>query len=266
MPMSRLVRFSLENRSKVNLSLLRGLGSRRFQYRGYTGQPKSSTTRPDSQHLLPEKPSSSHSWSTYIVPTALLAIAGGAMLVHYNDERRAVLKGTEHKGNNIKGPTIGGPFSLIDMEHHLVTERNFRGNWVLLYFGYTSSPDVGPAEVQKMAEAVDILESKQNLKVMPVFVTIDPQRDCPSQLRAYLREFDQRIVGLTGPINAIRQMAQEYRVFFKKVEEEGSDYLVESSHNMYLLDPNMEILKCFGVEYDAEQLSEAILREVKKVI
>ncbi|GMP26123.1 hypothetical protein CsSME_00002701 [Camellia sinensis var. sinensis] len=144
----------------------------------------------------------------------------------------------------IKGPIIGGPFTLIDTEGRLVTERNLLGNSILLYFGYTSSPDVGPAEVQKMAKAIDILESKQNLKVLPVFVTIDPQRDTPSQLRAYLREFDSRIMGLTGSVPAIRQMAQEYRV--------------------YLTNPNMEVVRCFGVEYSAEELSEAILKELTK--
>lgn len=57
----------------------------------------------------------------------------------------------------IKGPLIGGPFTLMDMEGRLVTQHNLSGNWVLLYFGYTSSPDIGPAEVQKMAKTIDIL-------------------------------------------------------------------------------------------------------------
>ncbi|KAJ7945390.1 Protein SCO1, mitochondrial-like protein [Quillaja saponaria] len=114
-----------------------------------------------------------------------------------------------------------------------------------------------------MAKAIDILESKQNVKILPVFVTIDPQRDTPSQLRAYLKEFNSSIIGLTGPVTAIRQMAQEYRVYFKKVEEEGGDYLVDCSHNMYLLNPNMEVARCFGLEYSAKDLSEAILDALK---
>ncbi|GAU19775.1 hypothetical protein TSUD_79010 [Trifolium subterraneum] len=100
--------------------------------------------------------------------------------------------------NMVSGPIIGGPFTLINKEKQTVTERNFLGNWVLLYFGYTSSPDIGPEQVQLMARAIDILESKQNLKVLPVFVTIDPQRDTPSQLRPYLEEFNSRIVGRRG--------------------------------------------------------------------
>ncbi|KAF5199565.1 Sco1-like protein, partial [Thalictrum thalictroides] len=76
--------------------------------------------------------------------------------------------------------------------------------------------------------------------------------------------FDQRIIGLTGPISAIRQIAHEYRVYFKKVEEDGNDYLIDSSHKMYLLDSKMEIIRCFGVEYNAEQLSKVILTEMSK--
>ncbi|XP_052196710.1 protein SCO1 homolog 2, mitochondrial isoform X2 [Diospyros lotus] len=255
MPVSRFLLFSLKNSSAASLNPFRRfVPSKRFHSSSYLR----SARRPDGPPLLPEKTPSSHSWSTYIVPTALLGGIGGvAFFLHYNDERRAVLKG---QGVNIarsaiEGPIIGGPFTLIDTEGRLVTERNLMGNWVLLYFGYTSSPDVGPAEVEKMAK---------NLKVLPVFVTIDPQRDTPPQLRAYLREFDSRIIGLTGPVAAIRQMAQEYRVYFKKVEEEGDDYLVESSHNMYLVNPNMEAVRCFGVEYSADDLSEAILKEQKK--
>lgn len=105
------------------------------------------------------------------------------------------------------------------------------------------------------------IESKYDIKIKPLFVTLDPQRDSPAQLKAYLSgkliclfhvigtfsfalylevmicliwtaEFDPRIIGLTGSVDAIRQMAQEYRIFFKKVGEVGQDYIVESSHNM----------------------------------
>uniref|UniRef100_A0A2P2IIA3 Uncharacterized protein n=2 Tax=Rhizophora mucronata TaxID=61149 RepID=A0A2P2IIA3_RHIMU len=114
-----------------------------------------------------------------------------------------------------------------------------------------------------MAKAIDKLESKEHLKVLPVYVTIDPQRDTPSHLHAYLKEFDSRILGLTGAVGAIRQMAQEYRVYFRKVEEEADDYLIECSHNIYLINPNMEVARCFGVEYNPEELSGAIAKELK---
>ncbi|RVW57534.1 Inactive TPR repeat-containing thioredoxin TTL3 [Vitis vinifera] len=172
-------------------------------------------------------------WLSWVLPFSMKDLLKGQ---GNNSERNAVL-----------GPIIGGPFTLIDAKHQLVTEQNLLGNWVLLYFGCTSSPDVGPEQVQMMAKAIDFLESKQNVRVLPVFITIDPQRDSPSQLQAYLKEFDSRIVGLTGPDAAIRQMAQEYRVYFRKVEEDGDDYLVESSHN---------IVQCRGVVTRNTQGSE----------
>ncbi|KAK2384641.1 protein SCO1 protein 2, mitochondrial [Trifolium repens] len=271
MPVSRFLIFSSKHRSTreaLTFLLPRCVPSNRTQSVKYTKSTKHGKTRHDLNPVFtPPQSESSRSWGAYAVPAVVLGFAGIAAFFHYNDERRAVPKG--HQGdsrnrNMVSGPIIGGPFTLVNKEKQTVTERNFLGNWILLYFGYTSSPDIGPEQVQLMARAIDILESKQNLKVLPVFVTIDPQRDTPSQLRAYLEEFNSRIVGLTGPVAAIRQMAQEYRVYFKKVEEDGGDYLVDGSHNMYLLNPNMEVVRCFGVEYNAEQLSEAIWKELNK--
>jgi protein SCO1/2 len=139
---------------------------------------------------------------------------------------------------------------------------------------------------------METTESKHNEKILPVFVTLDPQRDTPSHLHAYLKglgftscpcvpaillnpltfgclylyaEFDSRILGLTGTASAMRQMAQEYRVYFKKVQEDGEDYLVDTSHNMYLINPKMEIVRCFGVEYNPDELSQELLKEVASV-
>ncbi|KAL8248982.1 hypothetical protein R6Q59_005850 [Mikania micrantha] len=204
---------------------------------------------------------------SYLIPVAVLGgIGGGLLFMHLNDERRAIHRG-QHRNDGCStrnGPVIG-PFRLIGSDGRLVTEKDLqRGDWTLVYFGYTSSPDVGPAELAKLAKAVDTLDSEHNIKVQPVFVTIDPQRDTPSHLRAYLKEFDERIMGLTGPIGAVRQMAHEYRVFFKKIEEDEDDYLVETSHNMYLMNPSMEIVRSFGLEYNANQLSQEIQKEVQK--
>ncbi|XP_073280765.1 protein SCO1 homolog 2, mitochondrial isoform X1 [Primulina huaijiensis] len=236
------------------------------QSRRHCSSSTRSTSRTNSPLPLPEQTVSPTSRTPFVFVTVLAGIGGLVFFIHNNDEKRAVPKGKGEKFERsaISGPIIGGPFSLINTERQLVTEQNLLGNWVLLYFGYTSSPDVGPAEVQKMAKSIDILESEQNLKVLPIFVTIDPRRDTPSQLRAYIREFDSRIVGLTGPVASIRQMAQEYRVFFRKVDDEGDDYLVESSHNMYLVNQSMLVVRSFGVEYSPDELVKAIADEMKR--
>ncbi|XP_028776512.1 protein SCO1 homolog 2, mitochondrial [Neltuma alba] len=267
MPVSRFILFSSNRRftREVFRLLPRSSPSKRVQSFSYTKSSERCKGKPDSPSVVHLESHASRTPATYVIPAAILGFAGIAAFFHYNDERRAVPKGQADRrsASAVGGPIIGGPFTLIDTEKRTVTEHNFLGNWVLLYFGYTSSPDLGPDQVNIMAKTIDMLESKQNLKILPVFVTIDPQRDTPSQLREYLKEFDSRIVGLTGPVGAIRQMAQEYRVYFKKVEEEGGDYLVDSSHNMYLLNPRMEVVRCFGVEYNADDLSKEILKELK---
>ncbi|XP_037434276.1 protein SCO1 homolog 2, mitochondrial-like [Triticum dicoccoides] len=270
----------------LKLSLLRRLGTaraagvpppwqtRQFPVRGY--QPRGYSTGGSSKYDRPmrqfaeDNESNSQPLIYYIVPSAILAFVGLATYVHYNDERRAVPLGKQAQQTSIpkrcttNRPAIGGPFKLYDTENNVVTESKLRGNWTLMYFGYTSSPDVGPKEVEKIADVVKLLESKYDIKIKPLFVTLDPQRDSPAQLKAYLSEFDPRITGLTGSVDAIRQMAQEYRIFFKKVGEVGQDYIVESSHNMYLLDPCLETVRCFGAEYKASDLAEAITTEIQK--
>uniref|UniRef100_A0A0A8XPZ3 SCO1 protein n=1 Tax=Arundo donax TaxID=35708 RepID=A0A0A8XPZ3_ARUDO len=242
---------------------------RNHHSRGYSSDGSSKYDRPMRQ-FSEQKESNPRPLIYYIAPSVLLVFAGLATFVHYNDERRAVplAKGAGQTGVpkrcTTNRPAIGGPFKLYDTENNVVTESKLRGNWTVMYFGYTSCPDVGPAEVQKMADVIKLLESKYGIRITPHFITIDPQRDSPAQLKAYLSEFDPRIVGLTGSISAVRQIAQEYRVFFKRVEEVGQDYLVDSSHNMYLLDPCLETVRCFAVEYEALDLAEAITTEIQK--
>ncbi|KAJ6353666.1 hypothetical protein OIU76_002651 [Salix suchowensis] len=248
-------------RTRQCLNLLQRLGpSKRVQSSCFS----KSTRQNHWKRTVPQVEVELRAPRSLVIPAAILGFVGLAAFVHYNDERRAVPKGRGRDCVNVKGPIIGGPFTLINTQNKVVTEKDFLGNWVLLYFGYTSSPDVGPEQLKLITKAINTLESKENLMVLPMFVTLDPQRDNPPQLHAYLEEFESRIVGLTGPVGAIRQMAQEYRVYFRKVEEEGDDYLVDTSHNMYLINPNMEVVKCFGVEYNSEELSEAIGKELKR--
>ncbi|TYJ47064.1 hypothetical protein E1A91_A02G161900v1 [Gossypium mustelinum] len=267
MPIYRFIFFSAKHRFAHASNLLPRFGSsKRIQSCGYTKSAKNNYYKKPTGHpVVNVETQASRSSGAYFIPPILLGFGGLLAFLHYNDERRAVKIGKDsYTGSDTAAaPIIGGPFTLVNSENQIVNEQDFLGNWVLLYFGYTSSPDIGPDQVRIMAKVIDTL-AKENLKVLPVFVTIDPQRDTPAQLRAYLKEFDPRIVGLGGPVSAVRQMAQEYRVYFKKVEEEGDDYLVESSHSMYLIDPKMKVVRCFGVEYNAEQLSKEILKELKK--
>jgi len=107
------------------------------------------------------------------------------------------------------GVSIGGPFHLVDDKGHTVTDADYRGRWMLVFFGYTNCPDECPLTLQKMAAALGKLGPLAD-KVAPLFVTVDPARDTPARLASYLENFDARIVGLTGTDEQIASAAKAY--------------------------------------------------------
>src|SRR5690349_7329011 len=92
---------------------------------------------------------------------------------------------------------VGGPFTLVDHTGKQVTDRDFRGRIMLVFFGFTFCPDVCPSGLQVIAAALDKL-GPQAQKITPILITIDPERDTPAQLAAYVKSFHPRLVGLTG--------------------------------------------------------------------
>ncbi|MCO5587530.1 hypothetical protein L7F22_041480 [Adiantum nelumboides] len=201
-----------------------------------------------------------------VLAGGFLAIVGGYFVYHRN-ERVGSIQAKRHVRREILSDhkaTIGGPFSLRNQKGQLVTDKDLRGQWTLIYFGYTSCPDDCPEELEKLANTVNAIEEHTGEKIIPIFITLDPKRDTPAQLQAYLSEFHPRFIGLTGTVDDVLQVTREFRVFYKKVEDEGSDYLVDHSNVLYLMDPDMEFVKFFGKEYDAKSLSLGVLEEIKK--
>lgn len=139
------------------------------------------------------------------------------------------------QGPSVGKAAIGGPFSLINHEGKHVTDRDFLGKWTLIYFGFTHCPDICPDELQKLAAAVDNIKDKGDIEIVPVFISVDPERDTVDQVREYVKEFHPKLVGLTGNSDEIRKVARAYRVYYMKTEEEGSDYLVDHSIVMCVL-------------------------------
>ena len=157
------------------------------------------------------------------------------------------------------GVSIGGPFHLVDDKGHTVTDADYRGRWMLVFFGYTNCPDECPLTLQKMAAALGKLGPLAD-KVAPLFVTVDPARDTPARLASYLENFDARIVGLTGTDEQIATAAKAYRVYYSPAEHEksGAD-IVGHSTFLYLMDPAGRFDALLASDADAEKLS-AILR------
>jgi protein SCO1/2 len=153
---------------------------------------------------------------------------------------------------------IGGPFTLTDQNGRRVTDQDFRGKYMLVFFGYTYCPDVCPAELQVMASALDKLGAKGE-EVTPVFITIDPERDTAEQVGNYVRNFHPRMVGLTGTVQEIDAAAKAYRVYHVKAPgASGGEYLMDHSTLVYLMNPRGEYVTHFAYGISADAMAERI--------
>ncbi|MFT5539261.1 MAG: cytochrome oxidase Cu insertion factor (SCO1/SenC/PrrC family) [Alphaproteobacteria bacterium] len=160
------------------------------------------------------------------------------------------------------GADIGGPFSLIGAEGKPVSDADFRGRHMLIYFGYSFCPDVCPTELQAMGRALDQLGSKA-AQVTPVFVSVDPARDTPAQLEEYVRAFHPRMVGLTGDKSAIDKVVKSYRAYYRigpPSKPGAMDYLVDHTSFIYLIGPDGKLKALFRGGVGANALAEGLAR------
>lgn len=154
--------------------------------------------------------------------------------------------------------SIGGPFTLVDQDGRMVTDADFRGRWLLVYFGFTYCPDICPTSLTRNSDAIDLL-GKQGEKVTPVLISIDPERDTPQKMKEYVRFFHPRMVGLTGTPEQIAAAAKEYRVFYMKAPGDQPDtYVVDHSSLTYLVDPNGKFVQFFRGEATPQEVADRL--------
>jgi protein SCO1/2 len=159
--------------------------------------------------------------------------------------------------------SIGGPFTLQDGSGKPVTDRDFRGKYMLVYFGYTFCPDVCPTTLNAVADAMDKLGPASS-RIQPVFITVDPKRDTPQVVKQYAAAFGPRIVGLTGTAEQIAEAAKEYRVYYAE-HRTGSgpnDYSMDHSSVLYLMNPE----GAFVAPVRADQSGDEIAANLKKLM
>lgn len=149
---------------------------------------------------------------------------------------------------------VGGPFSLVDQRGVTRTLDEFRGRPVLLYFGYTFCPDVCPGDLATLKQVL----GAHGEAVQVLFVTLDPERDTPAQLAAYLPHFDVRIVGLTGSVIDVQRVAGLYKAYYAKVRLKAGGYLVEHTAGIYLLDREGRFRGSFPAGATAELVSDVL--------
>lgn len=191
-----------------------------------------------------------------IATSLMLGVVAGLILVPGARDR---LKSSATGGATVGRAAVGGPFRLVDASGKTVTEADFKGRFMLIYFGYTFCPDVCPAGLQVMAAALDKLGPKASM-VVPVFITLDPERDTPPKVAEYVKSFSPRLVGLTGSAEEIAKVAKEYRVFWKKVPDDKhpGDYTLDHSSVIYLMDTKGEYATHFTHASNVDQMAAKI--------
>jgi protein SCO1/2 len=186
-------------------------------------------------------------------------------LIPYIAMLAAVIAGVLwHAGDQIGGlgrtaesgtAQIGGPFALIDQTGKTRSDADFHGRFVLIYFGYSFCPDVCPTTLSEMGTALDKLGPKR-ARIVPLFITVDPERDTPKVLKDYMKSFGPDFVGLTGNTKAIAQVAREYHVYIKKHPLQGGGYSMDHSGVIYLMGPDGKFITYYEDEIGPDKMAD----------
>jgi protein SCO1 len=175
---------------------------------------------------------------------AVVLAAGGAFIALGLTPRLR----SEAPSDAIPSSPIGGPFALTAANGRTLTDRDVRGKWLLMYFGYTSCPDICPTTLLEISETLKSL-GPLAAEVQPLFITIDPQRDTPEAVGAFVEAFDDRIIGLTGTPAQIAAVAKEYHAYYAKnaaSATDGESYFMDHTAFVYVMGPDGKYVTLFS--------------------
>ena len=162
-------------------------------------------------------------------------------------------------GRQVTAADVGGPFALVNQDGRPVTEADFRGAPHLVFFGFTHCPDVCPTTLFQISEILRAVGNKGRT-LRALFITVDPERDTPPVLKAYLGSFDERIVGLTGDRAAVEQAVRAYRGLARKVPLKDGDYTMEHTTVVYLMDKDGRFVGTFDANRPVDQAAADLRR------
>jgi protein SCO1 len=153
--------------------------------------------------------------------------------------------------------TVGGPFTLMAPDGTTVTDQTYRGKWLLVYFGYTFCPNSCPMTLNEIATALEKLGADA-AKLIPLFITIDPQRDTREVLERYTQSFDRRIIGLTGSPQQIDAVTRQYGAYSARHETGPGpeDYVIDHSTYLYLMDPGGRFVRAFEADTSGDRIAD----------
>ena len=192
-----------------------------------------------------------------LVPYLLLiAVLAGGFLWH-ESEMVPGLGRTVTTGQ----ATVGGPFRLTDQAGKAVSDADFRGRYMLIYFGYSFCPDVCPTTLGVMTQALEKMGA-DSARVAPIFITVDPARDTPKVLADYMKAFGPNFIGLTGSDAQIKAVEKEYRVYAAKRPLENGNYGMDHSSVMYLMGPTGKMITFYDEAISPDDLAKDLKQKI----
>lgn len=186
----------------------------------------------------------------FVVAGFVAGLAGLATLAYSGIARRAELGSA----------SIGGSFSMIDQDRRVVTNKELEGRPYLVFFGYTHCPELCPTALFDISQVFK--ELGPDKKIAALFITVDPTRDTPETLKAYLDNFDPRIIGLTGDAKQIEAVVKAFKVYMREAPDAKGDYLVDHTGVVYLMDKRGRFVNALNLSKppkDAARDLEALL-------
>jgi protein SCO1/2 len=167
----------------------------------------------------------------------------------------------------LAGANIGGTFTLTNQDGGKTSEQQFKGQYRIIYFGYTYCPDVCPVDLANIMLGLKQAEKANPAlvkKIQPIFISVDPERDTPAVLKQYVAAFHPRLIGLTGSAEEIAAVAKKYLIIYDIRKDEGSsEYLVDHSRQAYLFGPEGEPLALLSFDGTPQQVADEITRWVR---
>ena len=197
----------------------------------------------------------------FFLPTLIVAMcAWGAVPAIGQAETKVITADQAREAPQADKPRR---FMLRDVTGRVLTDQDFRGRYLLVYFGYTSCPDVCPTTLLTVSEVMKLL-GEMAARVTPIFITVDPDRDTPEILAEYVSAFDPRIIALTGPKPFIDAAVASYNVYYRFIPDPKApdDYTVDHTASLAFVAPDGHLITRFLYG----QPADAIQREIRKVL
>lgn len=167
----------------------------------------------------------------------------------------------------LAGARMGGAFTLTNQDGKTVSEKDFAGQYRLIYFGYSFCPDVCPVDVQQLMQGYRLLEkadAKKAAKLQPIFITVDPQRDTVPVIKQFVTAFHPKLIGLTGSDAQIAEVAKRYAAVYQKAEGGTKDaYLMDHSRTAVLYAPDGSPVALIPQDGSPQEIAGELTRWVR---